>query len=155
MRHSLTDLNKHQRSPPRFGFGTVCDEYDGINLRKTPIASLEHSQKEPFIIIGANAEPLNLQHSAITRKFYSKKPPPISIDDYLIRIHEFCPMSTGVYLATSVYIHRLAVEERAILVTRRNCRRLLLAGLWVAMKALESFGGSVLSSSKILQGRGS
>lgn len=46
-------------------------------------------------------------------------------------------MSTAVYLATSFYIFRLAVEERAIPVTRRNCHRLLLAGLRVAMKALE------------------
>ena len=80
---------------------------------------------------------LDFQHSAITRKFYSKKPPQISIEDYLIRIHKFCPMSTGVYLATSLYLHRLAVEERAIPVTRQNCHRLLLAGLRVAMKALE------------------
>lgn len=46
-------------------------------------------------------------------------------------------MSTAVYLATSLYIHRLAVEERAIPVTRRNAHRLVLAGLRVAMKALE------------------
>lgn len=46
-------------------------------------------------------------------------------------------MSTAVYLATSFYIFRLAVEERAIAVTKRNCHRLLLAGLRVAMKALE------------------
>jgi hypothetical protein len=46
-------------------------------------------------------------------------------------------MSTAVYLATSLYIHRLAVLERAIAVTRRNAHRLLLAGLRVAMKALE------------------
>lgn len=92
---------------------------------------------QPYIIIGENSQPLNLQHSAITRKFFSKAPPPISIEDYLVRIHRFCPMSTAVYLATSLYIFRLAVEERAIPVTRRNCHRLLLAGLRVAMKALE------------------
>jgi hypothetical protein len=46
-------------------------------------------------------------------------------------------MSTAVYLATSYYIHKLAVDERAIPVTRRNCHRLILAGLRVAMKALE------------------
>ncbi|KAK8124351.1 cyclin domain-containing protein [Apiospora kogelbergensis] len=91
----------------------------------------------PYVVIGANSQPLNLQHSAITRKFYSKAPPPISIEDYLLRMHRFCPMSTAVYLATSLYIFRLAVEERAIPVTRRNCHRLLLAGLRVAMKALE------------------
>ena len=46
-------------------------------------------------------------------------------------------MSTGVYLATSLYMHRLAIVERTIVVTKRNAHRLLLAGLRVAMKALE------------------
>ena len=54
-----------------------------------------------------------------------------------MRLHKFCPMNTGIYLAASIYIHRLAVEERAIAVTRRNCHRLVLGGLRVAMKALE------------------
>jgi hypothetical protein len=91
----------------------------------------------PYIVVGENSQPLNLQHSAITRKFYCRFPPPISITDYLLRIHNYCPMSTGVYLAASLYIHRLAVLERAIVVTKRNAHRLLLAGLRVAMKALE------------------
>ncbi len=91
----------------------------------------------PYIIVGDNSQPINLQHSAITRKFYCRVPPPISITDYLLRVHHYCPMSTGVYLATSLYIHRLAVVERAIVVTKRNGHRLLLAGLRVAMKALE------------------
>lgn len=133
----MTDLNKHQRPRTPSGSSGGSDEFDGINLKKTPVASPGPGPREPYIVIGANAEPLNLQHSAITRKFYSKKPPPISLADYLMRIHKFCPMSTGIYLATSLYIHRLAVEERAIAVTRRNCHRLLLAGLRVAMKALE------------------
>ncbi|KAI1496890.1 cyclin-domain-containing protein [Biscogniauxia marginata] len=111
---------------------------DGVHLRH-PISPPPPpvTTPEPYIVIGANSQPLNLQHSAITRKFFSKAPPPISIEDYLLRIHRFCPMSTAVYLATSYYIFRLAVEERAIPVTRRNCHRLLLAGLRVAMKALE------------------
>ena len=113
------------------------DDIDGVNFRKTPIGSPYLEPTEPYIIIGDNAETLNVQHSAITRKFYSKHPPPICLEDYLMRIHKFCPMSTAVYLATSFYIHRLAVEDRAIPVTRRNCHRLLLAGLRVAMKALE------------------
>jgi hypothetical protein len=110
---------------------------DGVYLRQTPTPPPRTITPEPYIVIGANMQPLNLQHSAITRKFFSKAPPPISIEDYLLRIHRFCPMSTAVYLATSFYIFRLAVEERAIPVTRRNCHRLLLAGLRVAMKALE------------------
>ncbi|KAI5918355.1 cyclin-domain-containing protein [Camillea tinctor] len=112
---------------------------DGVHLRHpmSPPPPPPSATPEPYVVIGANSQPLNLQHSAITRKFFSKAPPPISIEDYLLRIHRFCPMSTAVYLATSYYIYRLAVEERAIPVTRRNCHRLLLAGLRVAMKALE------------------
>ncbi|KFH45095.1 Cyclin-U4-like protein [Hapsidospora chrysogenum ATCC 11550] len=77
------------------------------------------------------------QHGAITRKFYSKLDPPISITAYLARLHQFCPSSAAVYIAASLYIHRLAVEQRAIPVTRRNVHRLVLAGLRVAAKALE------------------
>ncbi|KAH6654908.1 cyclin-domain-containing protein, partial [Truncatella angustata] len=110
---------------------------DGVHLRHTPTPPPPPGSPEPYIVIGANSQPLNLQHSAITRKFYSKAPPPISIEEYLMRIHRWCPMSSAVYLATSYYIFRLAVDERAIPVTRRNCHRLLLAGLRVAMKALE------------------
>lgn len=121
-------------------------EIDGVTLkphalRPSPSAtgdeSASSSEPSPYIIIGADSQPINLQHGAITRKFYSKNEPPISINQYLLRLHQFCPMSAAVYLATSLYIHRLAVEERAIPVTRRNAHRLVLAGLRVAMKALE------------------
>lgn len=104
---------------------------------KTPIGSPEAGPSEPLHVIGANMEPLYIQHGAISRKFYSKKPPPISLEDYLARLHRYCPMSTAVYLATSLYIYRLAVIEKIIAVTARNVHRLLLAGLRVAMKALE------------------
>ena len=127
--------------PPVSGLSTPSSggaqqPIDGVRLRHTspPPAA---APPGPYVVIGADSQPLNLQHSAITRKFFSKVPPPISIEDYLLRIHQYCPMSTAVYLATSFYIFRLAVEERAIPVTNRNCHRLLLAGLRVAMKALE------------------
>lgn len=132
---NFAELHKRPRTPSASSGGS--EDIDGVNFRKTPIGSPEIATSQPYIIIGDNAEPLNIQHGAITRKFYSKHPPPISLEDYLMRIHKFCPMSTAVYLATSYYIHKLAVDERAIPVTRRNCHRLLLAGLRVAMKALE------------------
>ncbi|KAK2604055.1 hypothetical protein N8I77_007014 [Diaporthe amygdali] len=133
---NLTVPGLHPPAPPPI---------DGVHLRPTPSPEPSSfvpppppsSTPEPYVIIGANSQPLNMQHNAITRKFYSKKPPPIGISDYLLRIHRFCPMSTAVYLATSLYIHRLAVDERAVAVTKRNAHRLLLAGLRVAMKALE------------------
>ena len=116
----------------------IADDADGVPPRaKTPIGSPEAHPTEPLHIIGSNMEPLNIQHGAITRKFYSKKPPPIALEEYLMRLHKYCPMSTAVYLATSLYIHRLAVIEKIIPVTARNVHRLVLAGLRVAMKALE------------------
>lgn len=105
---------------------------DGVRL-KTPSSP----SFEPFTVLTADNTPLNAQHGAITRKFYSKLEPPISITSYLARLHQFCPASSAVYLAASLYIHRLAVEQRAIPVTRRNVHRLVLAGLRVATKALE------------------
>ena len=110
---------------------------DGVPMRKTPIGSPEAVATEPSNISRSNCEPLYIQHSAIARKFYSKKPPPISLEEYLLRLHLYCPMSTAVYLATACYIHKLAVIERIIPVTIRNAHRLLLAGLRIAMKALE------------------
>lgn len=135
--NSYKNLQELAKFPRPLSSSGGSSEIDGVNFRKRPIRSPEIKPTEPHIIIGDNAEPLNVQHSAITRKFYSKHPPPISLEDYVMRIHKFCPMSTAVYLATSFYIHKLAVDERAIPVTRRNCHRLLLAGLRVAMKALE------------------
>ena len=112
-----------------------AEPVDGVRLRHHHEA--QAPAPAPYIIVGEDSQPLNTQHAAITRKFYSKKEPPIAIGLYLRRIHQFCPMSTAVYLATSLYIHRLAVVERAIPVTRLNAHRLVLAGLRVAMKALE------------------
>lgn len=77
-------------------------------------------------------QPYYTHHSALTRKFYSKLAPPLSITDYLNRLHRFCPMSTAVYLAAALYIHRLHMP-----ITVRNVHRLVLAALGVAMKALE------------------
>jgi len=77
------------------------------------------------------------QYDVIARRFFSKKPPPVSIDEYLLRLHRYCPMSVAVYLAAAVYIHKLAIEEKAVPVTTRTVHRLLLASLRVAMKALE------------------
>lgn len=139
----------HHQPPPQHPEAAAV--VDGVYMKATPspeppgaggnnpssFAPPPPPTPEPYVVIGDNSQPLNLQHSAITRKFYSKKPPPIGISDYLLRIHRFCPMSTAVYLATSLYIHRLAVDERAVAVTKRNAHRLLLAGLRVAMKALE------------------
>lgn len=117
------------------------EHIDGVPFKRTPIGSPEANPWEmnspPSEDVGFNAQPLYIQHATLARKFYSKRPPPISTEEYLLRMHKYCPMSTAVYLATSFYINRLAMVEKIVPVTPRNVHRMLLAGLRVAMKALE------------------
>ncbi|KIW23018.1 uncharacterized protein PV07_11252 [Cladophialophora immunda] len=136
--------------PP--GSASQQEHIDGVLFVKTPIGSPEAHEHEPTAaarIIGANAQPLYIQHGALARKFYSKRPPPISTEDYLMRMHKYCPMSTAVYLAASLYITRLAVLEKILPVTPRNVHRLLLATLRVAMKALEDLSWPHARFSKV------
>ena len=112
-------------------------------FRKIPIGSPEAHPGEPAAPPpdredpGANARRTPTQYEAIARKFYSKKPPPISLEAYLERLHRYCPMSTAVYLAGGAYIHSICVEERNVPITARTAHRLVLASLRVAMKTLE------------------
>jgi hypothetical protein len=108
---------------------------DDLPFEKTPVGSPESPGRGP--IIGANSASTSVQYGAITRKFYSKQVPPISLEDYLLRIEKFCPLSTAVYLAAAVYVHRIAVVQRLVYVTSLTVHRLVLAALRVASKALE------------------
>lgn len=152
-----TSLLRHTATPdivtPRkenTGFGASQPEkIDGVPFVKTPIGSPEAHPKEPTHVVGAHTQPIHVQHGAIARKFWSKRPPPISLEDYLMRMHKYCPMSTAVYLATSYYISRLVVHDRILPVTPRNVHRLLLAGLRVAMKALEDLSWPHARFSKV------
>ncbi|KAL2824667.1 cyclin-domain-containing protein [Aspergillus cavernicola] len=83
-----------------------------------------------------------VQQSVLTKRFLSKREPPITLKEYLTRLHRYCPMSTGVYIATSLYINRMANIDRIISVNRKNIHRLVLAGLRVAMKTLEDLSYS-------------
>lgn len=105
-------------------------------FKTVQMGSPEATFAEPTAV-GAGAQTIRAQREAVARKFFSKKPPPISVHDYLLRLHRYCPMSTGVYLAAGVYIHKLALEDRTVPVSLRTVHRLLLATLRVAMKALE------------------
>jgi len=51
-------------------------------------------------------------------------------------------MSTAVYIAASLYLHRLAVVDRILPITRYNVHRLVLASLRVASKACEDLSHS-------------
>ncbi|KAJ5151007.1 uncharacterized protein N7482_010259 [Penicillium canariense] len=89
------------------------------------------------------------QLRVLSRKFLSKKIPPIALKDYLQRLHQYCPMSTAVLLAASVYITRMALVEKVVRPTPKNIHRLVLAGVLVATKALEDLSFSHNRVSKV------
>lgn len=118
---------------------------------KTPIGSPEASPQDassapqpPCLSLDGLSE-YDLQCLAMASTFRSKTPPPISLTDYLQRIHKYCPMSTAVYLAAASYIQRVTgglweSEDPRITyvqITPHSVHRLVLAALRVAMKAFE------------------
>ena len=126
------------RSPISSRPATPTPDIHPEELSTASIPESEAGPCEPAItIIEADANPLGIQQEIIARKFFSKITPPISIEDYLLRLQQYCPMSTAVYLAAGTYIQKLAIDERTVLITKRTIHRLALASLRVAMKALE------------------
>ena len=101
------------------------------------IGSPEAHPHEPIAVIGADAEEISLQHAAIGRRFFSKVAPSFSIVDYLMRLHQYCPHSPGVYLSAASYCHRLCVSDLMVPATSRTVHRLALASIRVSAKALE------------------
>jgi hypothetical protein len=100
----------------------------------------EAANDEPTIAsddVGAGAQPEHIQRANMARKFFSKTVPKISLEEYMNRIQQFCPLSTGVWLAAGSYILRLCVVDKSVPLTHRTMHRLVLATLVTAMKALE------------------
>lgn len=77
------------------------------------------------------------QKGLIIKRFWSRKPPEISVWDYLQRIHRLAPLSTSVYLSASLYIYRLCIELQTILLTPLSVHRILLTSLRIACKTIE------------------
>ncbi|KAF3933510.1 Cyclin-U4-3 [Dactylellina cionopaga] len=137
-----------------FAFTTTCvDNIDGVTVRRKavspavsgmpfspppqPLNSPDDRFTGKVIAEGVEAMDNMTQYSTITRKFWSKTAPPISVEDYLFRIHRYCPLSTSVYLAASLYLHRLAIKENILPITTLSVHRALVAALRVAAKSIE------------------
>ncbi|KAK6543752.1 hypothetical protein TWF694_000485 [Orbilia ellipsospora] len=140
-----------EASEAGFAFTTTCvDNIDGVTVKRKavspgmpfspppqPLNSPEDRFTGKVIAEGVEAMDNMTQYSTITRKFWSKTAPPISVEDYLFRIHRYCPLSTSVYLAASLYLHRLAIKENILPITTLSVHRALVAALRVAAKTIE------------------
>ncbi|KAF3937894.1 Cyclin-U4-3 [Dactylella cylindrospora] len=145
-----------QAASPETGFAfttTSADNIDGVTAKRKaispaasgmpfspppqPLNSPDDRFTGKVIAEGVEAMDNMTQYSAITRKFWSKTAPPISVEDYLFRIHRYCPLSTSVYLAASLYLHRLAIKESILPITTLSVHRALVAALRIAAKSIE------------------
>ncbi|KAF2836165.1 cyclin-domain-containing protein, partial [Patellaria atrata CBS 101060] len=135
---SPSNNHSRRRSVVRPATPVPSDDMKAPTFKEVEIGSPEACASEPAAgIIGHGAEPINVQQQAIARKFFSRRPPTVPLEDYAIRLQRFCPMSTAVWLAAGVYIHKLVIEEKLVPLTPRTVHRLMLASLRVGMKALE------------------
>lgn len=128
----------HRRTSSRPATPVPSDDLKAPNFKNVDVGSPEACMDEPVTAdIGVDALARQAQQEAIARKFFSKTIPPVSLMEYVERLHRYCPMSTAVYLAAGTYIHKLAIEDKTVPVTSRTVHRLVLASLRIAMKALE------------------
>jgi hypothetical protein len=127
-------------TPPvsRPGTPRRCSPVEGGGACGIRPGSPEAHPHEPITIEhGAGAEDTTVQRIAIARRFFSKVAPPFSVSEYLLRLHQWCPHSPGVYLTAATYCHRLCVAELMVPATNRTVHRLALAAIRIAAKALE------------------
>jgi len=134
LREQLVRRPSYTGTPPS---SVPSHDIQAPTFKTVQIGSPEALLSEPVVVNEGPSSRNREQIDATARKFFSKRPPPISIEEYLQRLHRYCPMSTAVYLAAGVYIYRMAVEDRSVPVTARTVHRLLVGSLRVAMKALE------------------
>ncbi|KAK9244866.1 cyclin-domain-containing protein [Lipomyces tetrasporus] len=123
---SMQQLSPGGEHPPSLS----CDQHPTSSPSSSPGPEIVDHQQQ-VVVDKAN------QRSIISRRFWSKSAPGIDIEKYLLRIHQYCPISTAVYLATSLYIYRLCILNQAIPLTPLNVHRLVVAALRVASKSLE------------------
>ncbi|KAI2354360.1 hypothetical protein LOY94_001876 [Ophidiomyces ophidiicola] len=140
----MTAKNLPSDITPAEALGILCLHVSAIILKSegdtSPQLPTENCGRDHFTVH---------RDETLMKKFSTKRIPAISLEHYLLRLHEYCPMSTAVYLATSWYITRMAIIERIILVAPNNAHRLVLGGLRVAAKALEDLQHSHNRFSKV------
>lgn len=135
-KENIPGIHMHRRTASRPATPIPADRE---RTSKTELEQSEAHHDEPTITndIGHGAEPIHVQRAHMARKFFSKSVPKVCLEDYVNRIQQYCPLSTGVWLAAGSYIHRLCLVERYVPLTHRTMHRLVLASLTTAMKTLE------------------
>ncbi|KAG5366418.1 Cyclin-U1-1 [Yarrowia sp. B02] len=88
---------------------------------------------------GENDEPsvVQAQKLSIAKRFFLKNPPPLTIEQYLHRIHKYCPLSSSTYMAAGHYIYKICIKHHSVPFIPENAHRMVLAALRIACKVIE------------------
>ncbi|KAB8281603.1 cyclin-domain-containing protein [Yarrowia lipolytica] len=88
---------------------------------------------------GENDEPslVQAQKLSIAKRFFLKNPPPLTIAQYLQRIHKYCPLSSSTYMAAGHYIYKICIKHHSVPFIPENAHRMVLAALRIACKVIE------------------
>mmetsp|Transcript_453 Transcript_453/g.478 ORF Transcript_453/g.478 Transcript_453/m.478 type:complete len:169 (+) Transcript_453:3-509(+) len=73
----------------------------------------------------------------LTTYFHSKKPPNISIKNYLRRLEDYMKCSEECYVLALIYIDRITSNERFFVIDSLCIHRLILTGVMIAAKFSE------------------
>ncbi|KAF2223875.1 cyclin-domain-containing protein [Elsinoe ampelina] len=137
------ESKQEKRSEPRYPMSPVSPvspaSNNGTAILPVAMPSPEAHRDEPIpeVGVGAQAETRVIQQMAISRRFFLKTVPPFTLSQYLLRLHQYCPHSPGVYLTAAAYVHRLCVTDTLVPATNKTIHRVCLAAIRVASKALE------------------
>lgn len=77
------------------------------------------------------------RNGTLCRRFSLKSTPSLTLTQFLERLNHYCGFSTAVYLATTLYIHKLTVQKSIIKLDKLNVHRLVIAALRISCKTLE------------------
>lgn len=88
---------------------------------------------------GENDEPslVQAQKLTIAKRFFLKNPPPLTIAQYLQRIHKYCPQSSSTYMAAGHYIYKICIKHHSVPFIPENAHRMVLAALRIACNVIE------------------
>lgn len=115
-----------------------------LSPRKTNSRSSDSQGETQFLentpdVNESNKNPTSkiMQNKILAKRFSLKSNPPVTVEEYLERINQYCGLSTAVYLTTSLYLFKLVRRNEVLKLNDLNIHRILIAALRISCKTVE------------------
>lgn len=103
-------------------------------IKNTELSTLLTAMSNLFTdICDDSAESQQFSEKKVAPIFYSKKPPKISIKDYLIRLIRYCKFSNSTLVLSLIYIDKLC-NETSIKLSYFNIHKIILGAVILSIK---------------------